>query len=509
MDTYEIYNMPALGRVGNLGSIYDARTEKFTKTSILNKISIDEVIISYDRPQTSCDYVSGDSYEIKFEKLNIKGALKLSLLSDSVEGSMKLDFLNNEKKTNKTVSTTLIYKVINKTETLALNDDKMKSYIADDLDCETDGTHFVTEIIWGGNAFVTFQLEINEKNNNMDFNADAKVSLTELSGVLKGLVDKNSSISCEIGVSSQIDKVLNKCKISIEGDLQIATIPKSIDDLVKLLNDIPNELRKFNDGKGVQIEYVLKPLEYIRKKFNKSIEISKFNLNIAKDSIKVVEDMSDKIRQIEGDYNDLSVNLELNGDIIGEEVKEAVVTAKQEFHSDVLRFRTELKNILLKVRKNEENESNFLKLINTYEINNWKIENKLSDFHIIIDKIEQAMEMKKAGFQYLERDVNNNFLLRYPDVFVFYSYNHDAKYISCVNALKRIKNMEEFSKCNFFIFDSEKHLNLRISYYVKSKLKYDGFDDNFDVLLIVILFNSIKFNFEIIYFLFLIETKKN
>jgi hypothetical protein len=164
MDTNEIYNMPSLGRVSKLGSIYDARTEKFTKTSILNKISIGEVIISYDRPQTSCDYVSGDSYEIKFEKLNIKGALKLSLLSDSVEGSMKLDFLNNEKKTNKTVSTTLIYKVINKTETLALNDDKMKSHIADDLDCETDGTHFVTEIIWGGNAFVTFQLETNEKN---------------------------------------------------------------------------------------------------------------------------------------------------------------------------------------------------------------------------------------------------------------------------------------------------------------------------------------------------------
>ncbi len=63
----------------------------------------------------------------------------------------------------------------------------MKSYIADDLDCETDRTHFVTEIIWGGNAFVTFQLETNERNNNIDINAEAsaRLSLTELSGVFK------------------------------------------------------------------------------------------------------------------------------------------------------------------------------------------------------------------------------------------------------------------------------------------------------------------------------------
>ena len=75
--------------------------------------------------------------------------------------------------------------------------------------------------------------------------------------------------------------------------------------------------------------------------------------------------------------------------------------------------------------------------------------------------------------------------------------------------------MEEFSKCNFFIFDqdfheiSKNHLKLRISYYVDSVLKYDGFDDNFNVLLKVILFNPLKFNLEIKYFPFFIEIEKN
>ena len=251
MDQDEVYIIPALGRSISLGSLYDARSEKFTMTSILNRKNIDEVIELKDATATYCDFVSSDSYDEKFQNLNINGALKLSFLSDSITGTVKLEFLNNEKKTNKVVKSTLFFKVRTKVETLQISNENMKNYITDNLECESNATHYVTEIKWGANVFATFELETSKISDENTFKAEAeaKVVLSDNLQYLASIL--GSDLSEELGVkaSNQTSfqeksfSTFNRFKIKFEGDVPISKIPQNMDDVVKLLKCVPEDIK--------------------------------------------------------------------------------------------------------------------------------------------------------------------------------------------------------------------------------------------------------------------------
>ena len=492
MDQSEIYIIPSLGRSHSLGSLYDARNEEFTKTSIFKKQIKNEASDINDAPGTFCDYVSSDSYDNKFQKMNINGALKLSFLTN-LDANMQLKFLSNEKRTNKTVTATLIYKVTTKNETLRISDENMNNYIVDSLDCEKNATHYVTEIKWGGNLFATFEVLTSVINSAVSSEASAQVSLSE---VLKELVDSvgansNFKVAIDAKSSTQAETVFQKCKILFEGDVAISTIPKNMEDIVKLLNDVPNDIRKWNDGKGKQIEYTLKPIEYINKKFNKSLKISSFIIKIDEVTIRTVEDIFEQYRTLQGDFNDFIEELNSNGEIISKEKITEVNDFYRHLSLRITDFRGKIREKLLKVRKNEEHENTFYELLNQYKDDSWKINYQPHSNQELREKIEHVKEMKKAGFNYLDKDVNNLILMRTPNIFVFNSCKNDVNYIQCFNALKNIKAMEEYKECVFYIFDQDFHKTsnkdekVRIRYYADGKLIYDGYDNDYESLLIV------------------------
>ena len=92
------------------GSFYDALTDSFiTGIKLFNQTIPDSLITTTYMNPTDYSYNFEDTMSSKFEKLEISGALKLSILAGliSAEGSAK--YLNEKKKSFKSVKATMIY----------------------------------------------------------------------------------------------------------------------------------------------------------------------------------------------------------------------------------------------------------------------------------------------------------------------------------------------------------------------------------------------------------------
>lgn len=491
MDINDVYIIPALGRSISLGSLYDAGNERFTMTSILNRKKIDEVVEIRDVPSTLCELTSTDSYEEKFQKMNINGKLKLSFLSDTINGTNTLNFLNEEKKSNKILRTTLIYKVRTKIETLQISNERMRKFITDNLECETNATHFVTEIKWGANVFATFEIKNNENVNKDNFKTNTEVEFSKNLKQLAGLL--NATV--KLGSSSKFNSNENftNLKINFESDVSISTLPQNMEDVVNILKKIPDEIKRYNNEKGIQIEYILKPIEYINLKFKKSLKISKCISKIDEVIINRVEYIFDHIRILQGDFNDFIEELNSINEAIGSEDSNNVKTAYSNFCIESAKFKSELREKWLKIRKGEENEEALHKILDEFNIQIMKIQNRVVNFQVMRDKIDVSKELKKLGFVHLRADVNETVLLRTPNMFIFYSKSNDTNNIPCLQILKKLMSMGDYKSCTFYIYDLNINKTLgtnndemvKIKYYKDGILQYDGFVDDEELLLIV------------------------
>jgi hypothetical protein len=82
--------LKSLSRCAALGSLYDVRKEKFcVGISMFNNQLPSNLIRQIDTPNTKYELDLSDTYETKFQKLDVQAELKLSVLSGllTLEGS--------------------------------------------------------------------------------------------------------------------------------------------------------------------------------------------------------------------------------------------------------------------------------------------------------------------------------------------------------------------------------------------------------------------------------------
>ena len=162
----EMMKRKAIGRTCYLGYMYDARREEIINLSLFNDTLPSELIESYETPNTRYDFTLADTYEEKFKKLSVDAQMKLNVLCGlfKLEGSGK--YLNDEKKSNKSVKASMIYEIQTRKENATISNKNISPYISlkslKAVGKENSATHAIVGIQWGASALCTFEYENKE-----------------------------------------------------------------------------------------------------------------------------------------------------------------------------------------------------------------------------------------------------------------------------------------------------------------------------------------------------------
>ena len=81
----------AVGRMANLGDLYDCRSDKFCAVSLFGRQLPVDVINTVDCPSTDTFLVFKETFEEKFNKINVTAELKVSLLAGLIKVSQSIN----------------------------------------------------------------------------------------------------------------------------------------------------------------------------------------------------------------------------------------------------------------------------------------------------------------------------------------------------------------------------------------------------------------------------------
>ncbi|CAG8745182.1 2108_t:CDS:1, partial [Acaulospora colombiana] len=322
----------------------------------------DDVINKVEIPHTDLIFEYEDSYKEKFNKLDVESQLKISILSGllSLEGSGK--YLKDVKSSSKSVKGTLIYRMSSVQESLNINHDDVKTYIATDAFNIQGATHVVTGIKWGATMMSSFEC----KNRNIR-------NKSKIEGILKANLEKVStcigaSIGVDAGVKEERLEFSNHFSIKIHGDVipDNKKLPQSFDEAKEILTELPLYVKKYNCGKGVPIEFTLYPLSELARKFKHTITIGSIITELNEQTILRVEQIFDDFLKSKKMLNDLRDEARSISDHILDVTLHIIEKRVQDTKIEETNFRNKLADSLILVRSGRCN------------IN--EIERRISDF---------------------------------------------------------------------------------------------------------------------------------
>ncbi len=234
----------AVGRIANVGDLYNARTDSFLGVSVFKKSPPLAAIRITDSPFSDTQYVRSETFSEKFEKLDIKADLKVSILA----GLLKLEghgkYLSDEKKSARAVRSSLLYNINTKVERLEIFNEQLRDCFSLDAISNKNATHVVVEVNWGANSMVTLE-HANSENRE----------IKEIEGSLDAQLEKiASSVSGkpEVDYKTNEENKVDNFSYHIFADmLPNEYLPQKFEEVLTIMKSMPSYVQKANDGKGM------------------------------------------------------------------------------------------------------------------------------------------------------------------------------------------------------------------------------------------------------------------
>ncbi|KAJ6223142.1 hypothetical protein RDWZM_001687 [Blomia tropicalis] len=153
----------AIGRVSNLGGLYDSRSNQFISVSLFEQPLTNSSIISTSNKHTKLEYTLMDTLSEKFRVMDISGELKVSILSGlfKLQGSGR--YFKDTKKSYKSAKASLIQSISTEYEEISITDKNIKTLVNMDVLEQIDATHVVVGIQWGGKVLISVE-DTNSEN---------------------------------------------------------------------------------------------------------------------------------------------------------------------------------------------------------------------------------------------------------------------------------------------------------------------------------------------------------
>ena len=288
----------ALGRVAEIGDLYDATTDRFCGISMFREHftrNSPAIFVTGNHLSQISTSISS-SLTDKLHVLDVTADLSLSVLAGFIKLDGAAKYLNEKKISFKSVECALLYSIKTVVEKLNMWHEEAKKLVYVDALTYPRATHVVVQIDWGANCII----RVTDHNNEDKGKTEVKRNLMAKMNKLKGILSVTGNT--EVVMTEAEKENWRKFSLEIFGDVLLDSSgkdPTTIDGALEMIRNLPQLIQKSNDGKGKPLTYVMFPLSspLLRKYFGVKQSINQAQKEIVNaqigDVFRIFHDLSE------------------------------------------------------------------------------------------------------------------------------------------------------------------------------------------------------------------------
>jgi GTPase SAR1 family protein len=389
---------PALGEQVELGTLYDARLDKFLSHSIINEPLLETVVTSHDINTTEVVVGENDTLKERFNKMAIPTDLQTSIVTGiaSVKGAAR--YLKHKKQASFPIVHRALYQTITtKLEKLNFASESTRELL-DFGGLETgNATHLVSEVSYGVRNIIAAQHLLSSNDDSAQIEDDIKEALEELEaniGAGPGLPPR---------YREQADEPSNHIEVALFSDMEdiVDESPKDMEAAQKFLATAQNRCAGINDGRGVPLTYTLIPISFFSLFFGATLPPTPVIPQLSSECQDQFIDLLDDLQQAQQQLNAYYHALKSNRGIIhrdhlvdvGDELhdaREAIVELTSNYHKLIKRART-----------GRADAREISQLISDFETGPHSAKKLLGSTEAYANKLKFLPSIMKAGARYV------------------------------------------------------------------------------------------------------------
>ncbi len=151
--------VPAINRTAALGRLYDANSDTFELGTIFNNDTLlattPGLMTVTEMPSSQTKIVQNESLADKLDLLSVEAELKVSILGGLIEVGGAGKYLSDTKSSKKAFTATMLTTISTVNQTFNIHNKALHPLINTECLSNTNATHFVGGIDWGGKAVLT------------------------------------------------------------------------------------------------------------------------------------------------------------------------------------------------------------------------------------------------------------------------------------------------------------------------------------------------------------------
>lgn len=354
--TVDPIELAAVGRTASLGELYDARTDKFLRMSLIHG-NYSSLIKTTDKRFSNLKYLKLNTLDEKLEHLNVQAGFKLSVLFGIVEVSGSGKFISNKQHSSRSAKVSVANFVTTKFDNIDMSDPDILKFINLDVLQKIDATHVVVGIEWGGNVVVSVE------DFNLE-NQDKQTVQGSLGGKLEFFVG-SIGVNGEVNLNEDELKQFSQFSFELYGDVLPDQLPTTIVEAIVLMKTVPKLLIDGNDGKGnAALLYTMLPIPLLRELLSLQAEMNSLVASIdgstINSCIKLLEEMD--VDQLK--IKDLLLEVNNFQSFISKEKMDKVSTFANSYQIYQIELKRRLAEKLIVVKSGNETVNKIIDILN-------------------------------------------------------------------------------------------------------------------------------------------------
>ncbi|XP_038156896.1 stonustoxin subunit alpha-like [Cyprinodon tularosa] len=370
------------------------------------------------RPQNFNNFSisTSESTEAKYSSLEIKGSVKLSVMSGTLEIAGAAKYLNDNMTSKQQARVTLSYLATTEIRELSMDHLGGENLKHSDIFRKDLATHVVTAILYGGQAFFVFERDVSKEENINEVQGEFKLALSNVPKVQGEAEGSGKRTNKEI-------KSAEKFTCKFYGDFVLKETPTTFQDAIQVYQNLPKLLGE-NGENAVPMKVWMLPLTAFNPEAAKLV--SEISVGLVQEAQRLLEDF----KQLEVRCNDALRAIAEKFPQIGQKLK-----LFKEMCSEVkLEFQKELAKKLPSIRGGKETEAGLAEIMkkihsspfNNKSLNQW-MEWKEKEIYIL-KALSSKMKNTKllTSYSHIYDDLGTD----HTACFVFTSLGNDEAFLS-------------------------------------------------------------------------------
>lgn len=343
-----------MGRVAQIGELYDARTDQFLRISLVNG-NFSTMIQSTDNRHSNIKYLKVNTLSEKLNSLDVQAGFKLSILFGLVVVSGSGKYIRDTQHSSKSVKVSVANFMTTEFEQIDIAGVDGRRLIDLDILAKIDATHVVVGIQWGGNVIISVE-DYNTENR------DKETVVGSLAGKLE-MVVASISVDGSVAIDDEQRKELSQFNFELYGDILPEQVPITVVDAIVLMKNVPKMLMEGNDGKGKALSYSLLPIALFRELLSLETEINSLVAFLDESTINSCVKLFEELSNAELKINDLKKEINNFRNYISKDKIDKINAFDDRFQLYQYDLKRRLAEHLILVRSGEQKVNKIIKVL--------------------------------------------------------------------------------------------------------------------------------------------------